>query len=99
MACTKVLATSGNISLRNLVTAAYLKLLLTPASLLVKRSLPFDICYVDDLIFGARNEKDIVEFSIQLCAEGVGLEQEVDAAGFAGIHFKCNPKTRLFNMV
>ncbi len=34
------------------------------------------ICYVDDLIFWARNEKDIVNLAFQLHPEGVDLEQE-----------------------
>ncbi|KAL7449129.1 hypothetical protein ACHAXS_000188, partial [Conticribra weissflogii] len=42
------------------------------------------ICYVDDLVFWARNLKDIVELSVQLQAEGVYLEQEDNAAGFLG---------------
>ncbi|KAL7460566.1 hypothetical protein ACHAXS_001012 [Conticribra weissflogii] len=40
------------------------------------------ICYVDDLIFWARNKKDIVELVIHLCAEGVDLEQDNEHAEF-----------------
>ncbi len=48
------------------------------------------ICYVDDLIFLARNEKYTVELAIQLHAEGVDLEQEDDTAG---LHIEHNPET------
>ncbi len=72
MVCIQVLAPSGNISHRNLVTVACLKLLLTPTSLLVKKVI--SICSVDDLIFWAKNEKDIVVLSVQLHTEGVDLE-------------------------
>ncbi len=61
----KVLVLSGNI------IVACIKLLLTPASSLGKKVIA--ICYVDNLIFWARNGKDIVELAIQLHAEGVDL--------------------------
>ena len=35
------------------------------------------ICYVDDLIFWARNEKDIVELAVQLCAERIDLSKRM----------------------
>ncbi|KAL7460116.1 hypothetical protein ACHAXS_000583, partial [Conticribra weissflogii] len=56
------------------------------------------ICCVDDLIIWARNEKDIVELAIQLCTEGVDLEQEDDAARFLGVHIQHNPNTRFLNI-
>ncbi len=40
------------------------------------------ICYVNDLIFWAWNEKDIVELAIHLHAVGVDLEQEGDVTRF-----------------
>ncbi len=95
MACVKVLMPFGNISTRNLVTAAYLMLFLTPVSLLDK---VINICHVDDLIFWARNKKDIVDLVIQLHAEGVELEQEDDVAGFLGVHIQHNLSTGFLNM-
>ena len=35
------------------------------------------ICYVDDLLFWARDEKDIHELAMRLCEVGVDLEQDV----------------------
>ncbi len=81
-----VLTPSGNISLRTSVTVAYHKLLMTPAVLLVKKVIA--ICYVDDLIFWARNEKDIFELAIKLHSKGADQEQKVDAAKFLGLHIK-----------
>ncbi len=46
----------------------------------------------------ARNEKDIVELAIQLCSEGVDLEQEDDAARFLGVQIECDPNTGFLNM-
>ncbi len=57
------------------------------------------ICYVDGLIFWARNDKDIVELAIQLCAKGVDLYQEGDAARFLGDHIERNPGTGFFSMM
>ncbi len=54
------------------------------------------ICYVDDLIFWARNEKDIVELAFQLHAQGVNLEQEDDAAEFLEVHIESNPETNTY---
>ncbi len=56
------------------------------------------ICYVDDLIFWTRNEKDIVELAVQLHAEGVDLEQEDDAARFLGVHIERDLNTGFLNM-
>ncbi|KAL7460244.1 hypothetical protein ACHAXS_002289 [Conticribra weissflogii] len=55
------------------------------------------ICYVDVLVFWARNEKDIVGLSSH-CMLKEDLEQEDDAAGFLGVHMECNPETGLLNM-
>ncbi len=76
---------------------AYHKLLMTPAVLLVKKVIA--ICYVDDLIFWARNEKDIFELAIKLHSKGADQEQKVYAAKFFGLHIKWNPNTRFLNMM
>ncbi len=66
---------------------AYLKLFLTLASILLKKVIA--ICYIDDLIFWAINEKDIFDLAVKLHAERVDLEQEDDAAEFLGVHIEC----------
>ncbi len=69
---------------------------------------PFDPCLfigktvieirqVDDLIFWARNEKDVVELAVQLHAEGDDLEQKDDAAGFLGLFIEHDPNTGFLN--
>ncbi len=55
------------------------------------------ICYVDDLIFWAK-QKDIVELAVQLHAEKVDLEQEDDAAGFLGVHIEPDLNTGILSM-
>ncbi len=42
-----------------------------------------DICHVIDIIFWARNERDIVELALQLFAKGIDLELEDAAAGYS----------------
>ena len=44
------------------------------------------ISYVDDILFWAKDEADIVDLAIRLRAEGLLLEQEDDAAGFLGVN-------------
>ncbi len=39
------------------------------------------ISYVDDILFWAKDEADIIELGNKLCAQGLLLEQEDDAAG------------------
>ncbi len=56
------------------------------------------ICFVDVLIFWERNEKDIVDLTVQLLAKGVDLKQGDDAARSLGVHIECNPKTGFLNM-
>ena len=56
------------------------------------------ICYVDDLIFWARNEQDIHELAIKLRSLGVDLEQEDDAAGFLGVRLERDTTTGLMEM-
>jgi len=56
------------------------------------------ICYVDDLLFWARDESDISKVAIQLRDVGVDLEQEDDAAGFLGVDMVRDPKTGLIEM-
>ncbi|KAL7449554.1 hypothetical protein ACHAXS_000207, partial [Conticribra weissflogii] len=57
------------------------------------------MCYDDDVIFWATNEKDIFDMAIQLHAEGVDVEQEDNAAGVLGVQLKQYPKTGFLNMV
>ena len=49
------------------------------------------ICYVDDILFWAKDEADINELAMVLRAEGLLLEQEDDAAGFLEV---CLTKTK-----
>ena len=56
------------------------------------------ICYVDDLLFWARDEKDINTLAMKLREVGVDLEQEDDAAGFLGVHLERDPDTGLLEM-
>ena len=48
------------------------------------------ICYVDDLLFWAKDEKDIHDLAVKLRQAGVDLEQEDDAAGFLGVRIEKN---------
>lgn len=43
------------------------------------------ITYVDDILFWARDEKDIHDLAMKLREVGVDLEEEEDAAGFLGV--------------
>jgi hypothetical protein len=43
------------------------------------------ICYVDDIIFWARDDEDIYELGRQLRSKDLLLEEEDDAAGFLGV--------------
>ncbi len=54
--------------------------------------------YVDDLIFWARNEKDIHHIAMKLREVGFDIEQETDAAGFLGIWMERDPDTGLLEM-
>lgn len=56
------------------------------------------VCYVDDLIFWARDEADIHNIAMQLREHEVDLEQETDAAGFLGIRMERDPTTGLLEM-
>ena len=56
------------------------------------------ICYVDDLLFWARDEKDIHDLAMKLREVGVDLEQEDDAAGFLGVRLERDPGTGLLEM-
>ena len=56
------------------------------------------VCYVDDLIFWARDEVDIDKIATQLREVGVDLEQETDATGFLGIKMERDPVTGLLEM-
>ena len=56
------------------------------------------MCYVDDLIFWARDEVEIDKIATQLREVGVDLEQETDAAGFLGIKMERDPVTGLLEM-
>jgi len=56
------------------------------------------ICYVDDLIFWAKDENDIHDLAIKLREKGVDLEQEEDAAGFLGVNLERDEDTGLLEM-
>ena len=56
------------------------------------------ICYVDDLLFWAKDEKDIHNLAMQLRDLGVDLEQEDDAAGFLGVCLERVEGTKLLKM-
>jgi hypothetical protein len=56
------------------------------------------ICYVDDIIFWAKDEADIHNLAMQLRDVGVDLEQEDDAAGFLGVRMERDPTTGLLEM-
>ncbi len=77
-ACIKVLVLFRNILMRNFGNCSLPQASFDPCLFIGKMDI--DICYVDDLIFWARNENDIVELAIQLHAKGVDLEQEDNAA-------------------
>ncbi len=56
------------------------------------------ISYVNDLIFWARDERDIHHIAMKLREVGVDLEQETDAAEFLGIQMERDPDTGLLEM-
>ncbi len=56
------------------------------------------ICYVDDLLFWAWDEKDIHKLAMALHEQGVDLEQEDDAAGFLGVCLEKDAETGLLEM-
>ena len=53
---------------------------------------------VDDLIFWAKDRKDIHDMAIKLREAGVDMEKEDDSAGFSGVILERNYKTRLIAM-
>ena len=56
------------------------------------------ICYVDDLLFWAWDEKDINNRAMKLQEVGVDLEQEEDAPGFLGACLERDSDTGLLEM-
>jgi hypothetical protein len=54
--------------------------------------------FVDDLLFWARDEKDIVATALKLRELGVDLEQEEDAAGFLGVTLERDAETGQLEM-
>ena len=56
------------------------------------------VCFVDDLLFWARDAEDIHKLAIRLREQGVDLEQEDDAAGFLGVRLERNNETNLLEM-
>ena len=56
------------------------------------------ICYVDDLLFWSRDEKEIDALAMQLRDVGLDLEQEHDAAGFLGVSLDRDSETGLLEM-
>ncbi|KAL7448319.1 hypothetical protein ACHAXS_000145, partial [Conticribra weissflogii] len=57
------------------------------------------ICYIDDLFFWARNEKDAVDLSVQFYTKGFDPDQDGDAARFLGVHIEHDPNTGFLNMM
>ncbi len=88
MVCAKILTPPGSthweIGIFSLLNFA-----LKPASIGKK---VIALCYFDDLIFGTRNENDLVCLNIKLHSDNLHLEQEDDAVRFLGIHIKCDPR-------
>ena len=56
------------------------------------------VCFVDDLLFWARDAEDIHKLAVRLREQGVDLEQEDDAAGFLGVRLERNNETNLLEM-
>jgi hypothetical protein len=56
------------------------------------------VIWVDDVLFWAHDESDIVELAQKLRAEGVDLEEEDDAAGFLGVRLERDPDTGMIEM-
>ena len=56
------------------------------------------VCFVDDLLFWARDSEDIHKLAILLREQGVNLEQEDNAAGFLGVRLEQNDETNLLEM-
>ncbi|KAL7450492.1 hypothetical protein ACHAWC_005220 [Mediolabrus comicus] len=46
------------------------------------------VAYVDDLLFWAKDEKEITKLMLELREKGLDLEKESDAAGFLGVDIK-----------
>ena len=56
------------------------------------------VCFVDDLLFWAKDIGDIHKLAVKLRDQGVDLEQEDDAAGFLGVRLERNSETNLLEM-
>ena len=48
------------------------------------------VCFVDDLLFWAKDIGDIHKLAVKLRDQGVDLEQEDNAAGFLGVRLEQN---------
>ena len=53
------------------------------------------VAYVDDILFWAKDEKDINDLAILLREQGLLLEQEDDAAGFLGVRLSYTPDGKI----
>ena len=56
------------------------------------------VCFVDGLLFWARDADDIHKLAVRLREKEVDLEQEDDAAGFLGVCLERNNETNLLEM-
>ena len=56
------------------------------------------MCYLGDLLFWARNERDIAEACKQLWANEVNLEPEDNSAGILEVRMHCNSETGTIEM-
>ncbi len=74
MACIKNLVLFGIILLRKFGNCGLAQAPFDPCLFIGEKVI--QMCYLDDLIFWARNKKDIVNQAVQLCTVEVYLEQE-----------------------
>ncbi len=91
LVCIKFLAPPGHISLTKLETVDYLKLHLTSAYSLLKWLFPSLLLMI--LIFRTRNEKNIVDLTVQLHSDSINLDQDNETAVFLGVHLRVDFST------
>ena len=56
------------------------------------------VCFVDNILFWARDQNDICKIAMLMRKPKVDLEQKDDEAGFAGVVLEHNADTDLINM-